>query len=43
LLIQTSITKKDLSYQRQVDIPVEYDGIIFKEGLRLDVMVEELF
>ena len=36
------LTKRNLSYQRQVDIPVEYDGITFDEGLRLDVIVEEL-
>jgi GxxExxY protein len=36
------LTKRDLSYQRQVDIPVEYDGITFDEGLRLDVIIEEL-
>lgn len=36
------LTKKGLSYQRQLEIPVEYDGIIFDEGLRLDVMVEDL-
>jgi GxxExxY protein len=36
------LTKRDFSYQRQVDIPVEYDGITFDEGLRLDVIVEEL-
>ena len=33
-------TKKGLSYKRQVDIPVVYDGLIFNEGLRLDVFVE---
>ena len=36
------LTKRDLSYQRQVDIPVEYDGITFDEGLRLDVIVEDI-
>lgn len=36
------LTKRGLSYQRQIDIPVEYDGITFEEGLRLDVMVEGL-
>ena len=36
------LTKRDLSYQRQVDIPVEYDGITFDEGLRLDVIVEDV-
>ncbi|GAG02869.1 unnamed protein product [marine sediment metagenome] len=36
------LTKRGLSYQRQVGIPIEYNGITFDEGLRLDVMVEEL-
>ena len=36
------LTKRGLSYQRQVDIPIEYDGLTFDEGLRFDVMVEEL-
>ncbi len=36
------LTKRDLSYQRQVDIPFEYDGITFDEGLRLDVIVEDI-
>jgi GxxExxY protein len=34
--------KRQLSFQRQVDIPIKYDGIIFDEGLRLDVLVENL-
>jgi GxxExxY protein len=36
------LTKRDISYQRQVVVPVEYDGIIFDEGLRLDVLVEDV-
>jgi len=36
------LRKRELSYQRQVDIPIEYDGLKFDEGLRLDVLVEEL-
>ena len=36
------LTKRGITYQRQADIPVEYDGIIFDEGLRLDVIVEDL-
>ena len=36
------LTKRGLSYQRQVDIPIEYDVLKFDEGLRLDVIVEEL-
>jgi len=34
--------KRELEYQRQVDIPIIYDGIVFDEGLRLDVLVEDL-
>ena len=36
------LPKRELKYQRQVDIPITYDGMIFDEGLRLDVFVEEL-
>ena len=36
------LSKRGLKYQRQVDIPIVYDGIVFNEGLRLDVLVEEL-
>ena len=36
------LSKQGLKYQRQVDIPIVYDGMVFDEGLRLDVLVEEL-
>ena len=36
------LSKHGLKYQRQVDLPITYDGLIFDEGLRLDVLVEEL-
>jgi len=36
------LAKRRLIYQRQVDIPIKYDGMIFNEGLRLDVLVEDL-
>ena len=36
------LSKRGVKYQRQVDIPVVYDGLVFDEGLRLDVLVEEL-
>ena len=36
------LSKRELKCQRQVDIPITYDGMIFDEGLRLDVLVEEL-
>jgi len=35
------LSKRNLLFQRQVDIPVVYDDYIFDEGLRLDVLVEE--
>lgn len=36
------LTKQGLSFRRQVVVPIVYDGIRFDEGLRLDVLVEEL-
>lgn len=35
------LSKRNLQFQRQVDIPIIYDGLIFDEGLRLDVLVEK--
>ena len=36
------LSKRELKYKRQVDIPIIYDGMTFDEGLRLDVLVEDL-
>lgn len=36
------LTKKNISFQRQVDLPIFYDELVFNEGLRMDVFVEEL-
>lgn len=36
------ITKAGLEVKRQVDIPINYDGIEFSEGLRLDLLVEDM-
>lgn len=36
------LTKSGLSYKTQVDVPIKYDGIELNEGLRLDVLVEDL-
>ncbi len=36
------LSKRGLTYQRQVDVPILYDGIVFNEGLRLGVLVEDL-
>jgi len=35
------LQKRGLKYQRQLSIPIVYDGIEFSEGLRLDVLVED--
>ena len=35
------LAKRGLQYQRQVEIPIVYDGLEFSEGLRLDVYVEK--
>jgi len=34
------LSKRGLNYQRQTDVKIIYDGIEFREGLRLDVLVE---
>jgi GxxExxY protein len=36
------LAKRGLSYDRQVVVPIVYDHITFDEGLRLDVLVEDL-
>lgn len=36
------LKEKGFDVQRQVKIPIVFDGITFDEGLRLDVMVNEL-
>src|SRR4030042_1345734 len=33
------LSKRNISYQRQAGIPIRYDGILFDEGLRLDILV----
>jgi len=36
------LAKRGLRYQRQIDIPFVYDGLAFDEGLRIDVLVNDL-
>ncbi len=36
------LAKKGIPFQRQIDIPIIYDEIVFDEGLRLDVLVDDL-
>ncbi|MHB8066886.1 MAG: GxxExxY protein [Desulfobaccales bacterium] len=35
------LTKRGLRVERQVSLPVIYDGLILEEGLRLDMLVED--
>lgn len=36
------LAERGLSYRRQLELPIVYDGLTFDEGLRLDILVEEL-
>jgi GxxExxY protein len=36
------LNKRGLAHRRQVVVPIIYDGIRFDEGLRLDVLVEDM-
>jgi GxxExxY protein len=36
------LAKRGLAFRRQVIVPIIYDGITFEEGLRLDVLVQDL-
>ena len=36
------LSKRGITYQRQVDIPIVYDGIVFQDGLKIDVLIEGL-
>ena len=36
------LAKRELPYQRQVVVPIHYDGLILDEGFRLDVLVDDL-
>ncbi len=35
------LSKKNLKFQTQKIVPIKYDGLIFDEGFRLDVIVED--
>ncbi len=36
------LSRRGFHLERQVDLPISYDGIVFDEGLRLDVLVDNL-
>lgn len=35
------LTKRGIAHQRQVVLPVHYDGVVVEAGLRLDVLVND--
>jgi GxxExxY protein len=40
--LEYEIKKAGLKVSRQVNIPISYDDMIFDEGLRIDLLVEDL-
>ena len=36
------LTKRGLQVERQVSLPVIYDGLVLEEGLRLDMLVDDI-
>jgi GxxExxY protein len=36
------LNKKEIPYKRQVKLPITYDGLVFDEGLKMDVLVDDL-
>jgi GxxExxY protein len=38
--ITHELRKAGFAVARQIDIPIQYDGIVFQEGLRLDILIE---
>ncbi len=36
------LTKRGIAFQRQIAVPVIYDGLSFEEALRLDVLVNKM-
>jgi GxxExxY protein len=41
VVLTHELKKRGLSVERQVSVPVEYDGIIFDEGFRADIIVND--
>jgi GxxExxY protein len=41
VIVAFELKKRGLQVLRQVPIPINYDGIRFEEGYRLDLLVEE--
>ena len=35
------LSKRNIPHERQVQLPIHYDGLVFDEGLRVDVLVDQ--
>jgi len=35
------LEKRNLKFQKQVNVPIVYDGLSFEEGYRIDILVED--
>ena len=42
ICLMYEIRKAGFKVERQLDIPIQYDGHTFSEGLRLDLLVEDM-
>ena len=42
ICLHHELTKRKLRCQRQAALPIVYDGLVLEEGLRLDLLVEDL-
>ena len=40
IVLGHELAKRGLSVKRQVPVPIEYDGLKFQEGFRVDMIVE---
>ena len=41
VVLAHEIEKRGLAFERQVSIPIQYDGLAFDEGFRADMVVED--
>ena len=41
LVLAHEIEKRGLAVERQLSIPIQYDGLVFDEGFRADMVVED--
>jgi len=40
VVLTHELKKRDLNVERQVSVPIEYDGIKFDEGFRADIIID---